>query len=62
MAKVPTYTQRAKENYRNSTLTVAITVNPRTEPELHNKLDGLPARSAYIKQLVLNDMASKHYE
>lgn len=62
MSKVPVYTQRAKEAYRKSILTIAITVNPRTEKALHDKLDGLPSRSAYIKQLVLNDMASKHYE
>ena len=57
MQKVPIYTRQAKERYRLSTLTVALTVNPRTEKELHNKLNGMPNRAAYIKYLILNDMA-----
>lgn len=59
MGKVPTYTKRAKERYRQSTLTVALTINPRTEPELYSKLDGLQKRAAYIKRLIINDMAVK---
>lgn len=59
MQKVPIYTKRAKENYRQSTLTVALTVNPRTEPELFGKLNKLPKRATYIKQLIINDLAVK---
>ena len=37
MSKVPVYTQRAQQNYRDSTLSVQLTINPRTEELLYER-------------------------
>ncbi len=54
--KVPIYTRVAQERYRKSIKTVQFTVNPRSEPRLYEKLEGLKHRAQYLKQLVYDDM------
>jgi len=56
MSLVPIYTQVAQERYRKSVQQVAFSVNPRTEPEVYEKLHKLPERAAYIKGLVYQDL------
>ena len=60
MSKVPIYTQRAQKNYRDSTLSVQMTINPRTEPELYDYLKDMPKRATYIKELIRQDMEGKN--
>ena len=61
MSKVPVYTQRAQQNYRDSTLSVQLTVNPRTtESEMYDYLKDMPKRATYIKDLIKKDMESKN--
>lgn len=55
MSKVPVYTQRAQQAYRDSTLSVQFTANPRTEPELYDVLKDMPKRATYIKELIKKD-------
>ena len=55
MSKVPVYTQRAQQNYRDSTLSVQFTVNPRTQPQLYDALKDMPKRATYIKELIKKD-------
>lgn len=60
MSKVPVYTQRAQQNYRDSTLSVQMTINPRTEELLYVYLKDMPKRATYIKELIRKDMESKN--
>lgn len=60
MSKVPVYTQRAQQNYRDSTLSVQFTANPRTECDLYDYLKDMPKRATYIKELIKKDMESKN--
>lgn len=55
MSKVPVYTQRAQQAYRDSTLLVQLTINPRTEPLLYDILKDMPKRATYIKALIKKD-------
>ena len=59
MSKVPVYTQRAQQAYRDSTLSVQFTANPRTEPELYDILKDMPKRATYIKELIKKDKGIK---
>ena len=55
MSKVPVYTQRAQQAYRDSTLSVQLTINPRTEELLYDILKDMPKRATYIKALIKKD-------
>lgn len=56
MSKLPSYTQKAKADYRKRITTVTITINPRTEPEIHKKINEQDNKSGYIKGLIERDI------
>lgn len=56
MSKLPSYTQRAKAEYRKRITTVTITINPRTEPEISKKINEQENKSGYIKGLIEQDI------
>lgn len=56
MSKSPSYTQKAKADYRKRITTVTITINPRTEPEIYKKINEQDNKSGYIKGLIGRDI------
>lgn len=56
MSKLPLYTQRAKAEYRKRITTVTITINPKTEPEIYEKINEQDNKSGYIKNLIKRDI------
>lgn len=62
MSKLPSYTQKAKADYRKRITTVTITINPRTEPEIYKKINEQDNKSGYIKNLIKNDIKGEGNE
>ena len=56
MSKLPSYTQKAKAEYRKRITTVTITINPRTELEIYEKISEQENKSGYIKSLIERDI------
>lgn len=56
MSKLPSYIKKAKSEYRKNTTTISITINPRTEPEIHEKVNEQENKSGYIKDLIRKDI------
>lgn len=59
MSKQPDYITRAKKKYRDSTVRFSITVNPRTEPLIIERINSQPSKSGYLKRLVIEDIRNE---
>lgn len=56
MSKIPSYTRKAKAEYRKRITTVTITINPKTEAEIYKKINEQENKSGYIKSLIELDI------
>ncbi len=56
MSKLPSYTQKAKADYRKRITTISITINPKTEPDIFEKISQQENKSGYIKELIKSDI------
>lgn len=62
MSKVPKYTKKAQEAYRKKVMTVTITINPRTEVDVYERLSEQENKSGYLKDLVKKDIEGGNHE
>lgn len=56
MSKLPSYIKKAKSDYRKRITTITVTINPKTEPEIHEKVNEQENKSGYIKSLIERDI------
>ena len=56
MSRLPSYTQKAKADYRKRIITISITINPKTELDIFKKIAEQDNKSGYIKELIRLDI------
>ena len=61
MSKLPSYIKKAKSDYRKRITTITVTINPKTEPETHERVNEQENKSGYIKSLIERDIKGGDY-
>ena len=61
MSESPSYIKKAKSDYRKRITTIAVTINPKTEPEIYKKVNEQENKSGYIKVLIERDIKGDNH-